>query len=82
MLLLLAASVNKNTPPDKKTGWEVGSESTKSGAGSQFLLLGRTAKAHGKGCSFFTDTGSDTGSNPSSTHLSANTDNDARTGSD
>ena len=39
----------KNTPPDKKTGWNISFESTKSGAGLQFLLLGRMAKAHGKG---------------------------------
>ena len=47
----------QNTPPDKKTGWKPSFESTKSGAGLQFLLLGRMAKAHLKGMFLFTDTG-------------------------
>ena len=49
--------LNKNTPPDKKRGWKISSESTKSGAGLQFPLLGRMAKAHVEGVSCFTDTG-------------------------
>ena len=40
------------TPLDNKTGWNISFESTKSGAGLQFLLLGRMAKAHGKGVFF------------------------------
>ena len=39
----------KNTPPDKKTGWKISPENTKSGAGLQFLLLGRRATALVKG---------------------------------
>ena len=42
----------KNTPPDKKTGWKISFESTESGAGLQFLLLARMAKAHVKGLIF------------------------------
>ena len=35
-----------STPPDKKTGcWKFSFESPASGAGLQFLLLGRMAKA-------------------------------------
>ena len=39
----------KVTPPDKKTGWKISFENTESGAGLQFLLLGRMAKARVKG---------------------------------
>ena len=46
--LQLPVSVKENTPPDKKTGLKISSESAKSGAGLQFLLLGRMAKDHGK----------------------------------
>ena len=35
----------KNTPSDKKTGWKISFESTQSGAGLQFLLLGPMASA-------------------------------------
>ena len=38
-----------NTPPDKKTGWKISFESTKSRAGLQFLLPGPMAKAQVKG---------------------------------
>ena len=38
----------KNTPPDGESAFE----STESGAGLQFLLLGRMAKAHVKGVLF------------------------------
>ena len=48
----------KNTPPDKRTGWKISFESTKSGAGLQFRFLGRMAKARAKGMISFTDTGS------------------------
>ena len=41
-----AGVCGKNTPPDKKTGWKISFENTESGAGLQFLLLGRMAKAH------------------------------------
>ena len=34
-----------STPPDKKTGWKISFESTKSRAGLQFLLSGPMAKA-------------------------------------
>ena len=47
---------NKNTPPDKTTGWNICFESTKSEAGLQFLLLGCMAKANVKGQLLFTDT--------------------------
>ena len=46
------AVCEKNTPLDKKTGWKISFENTKSGAGLQLLLLGRVAKAHGKGVFF------------------------------
>ena len=36
----------QNTPPDKKTGWKIGFESTKSVAGLQFVLLGRSVCLH------------------------------------
>ena len=36
------------TPPEKKKGWKISSESTESGAGLQFLLPGRMAKARRK----------------------------------
>ena len=39
----------KNTSADKKTGWKFSFENLQSGAGLQFLLLGRMAKAHVKG---------------------------------
>ena len=39
----------KNTPPEKKTLWNIGSQSTKSGAGEQFWALDRMAKAWVKG---------------------------------
>ena len=42
----------KNTPLEKKTGWKISSENTKSVAGLQFLLLGRMAKAQVKGVFF------------------------------
>ena len=42
----------KNTPPEKTTGWRISFESARSGAGLQFLLLGRMAKAHVKGVFF------------------------------
>ena len=42
----------KNTPPDKKTGWKISFESAKSGAGLQFLSLDCRAKAHLKECVF------------------------------
>ena len=48
-------SVNKNTPQDEKTGWEISSWSAKSGAGLQFLLMGRMAKAQAKNM-FFSQT--------------------------
>ena len=35
----------KNPPPKKKTLGQIGFQSTKSGAGEQFLLLGPRAKA-------------------------------------
>ena len=38
----------KNTPPDNNTGWSFSFERTKSGAGSQILLLSRMAKAQVK----------------------------------
>ena len=41
-----------NTPPDEKTDWKISSENTESGAGLQFLLLGRMAKARRKGMLF------------------------------
>ena len=50
-------SVNKNTPPDKKTGWEISFENTKTVAGLQFLLPGRMAKAQARALCLFTDTG-------------------------
>ena len=56
--LPLSASVNKNTPPDKKTDWKTSSKNTPSGARLQFLLpLGRMAEARVKGMFFVTDTG-------------------------
>ena len=56
---IIPVSVNKNnTPPDKKAGWQICFESTKSETGLQFLLLGRMAKARAKGVFLFTDTGS------------------------
>ena len=39
----------KNTPPEKNTGGKTGFQSTKSGAGEQFLLLDFMAKARIKG---------------------------------
>ena len=47
----------KNTPPEKNTGWKISFENTKSRAGLQFLLVGRMAKARAKRSVFFTDTG-------------------------
>ena len=44
-------------PPEKKTGWNISLDNTTSGARSQFLLLGRMAKAQLQGTSFFTGTG-------------------------
>ena len=41
----------KNTPPEKNARWNISFQSTKSGAGEQFLL-----SSHKKEC-FFTDTG-------------------------
>ena len=35
----IPASVKKETPPDKKTGSNIGLEKTESEAGEQFLLL-------------------------------------------
>ena len=52
LLHWLPVSVNKNTPLDKKTGWKISFENTKSGAGLQFLLQGHMAKAHGQGVLF------------------------------
>lgn len=48
-MLFLPVSVNKNTPPDQKAGWNISSGSITSGAGLQFPLLGRMAKAQVKG---------------------------------
>ena len=47
----------KHTPPEKKTFWSIGLQNTKSGAGDQFLLLGRRTKAPWKRSVRFTDTG-------------------------
>ena len=47
----------KEIPPDKNAGWKISFENTKSGAGLQFRLLGRMAKAPVKGVFLFTDTG-------------------------
>ena len=47
---------DKNTPPDKNTGWNISFESTASGAGLQSLLLGRMANAQVKGVVIFPDT--------------------------
>ena len=38
-VLELPVSANKNTPPDKKTGWEISFDSTKSEAGSHLFSL-------------------------------------------
>ena len=46
---LLSVCEKNNTPPDKKTGKQIRFECAKSGAGEQFMLLGRMAKAHVKG---------------------------------
>ena len=54
--IITPVSVKKNTPPDKTTGWNISSETTKSGAG-----LVSAAGSHGQGQSKrnvdFTDTG-------------------------
>ena len=42
----------KNTPPEKKTLGTISLQSTKSGAGEGFLLLGRMANARAKGVFF------------------------------
>ena len=48
----------ENTPQDKKTGGQIRIINTKSGAGLEFRLLDRTAKASAKGTLlFFTDAG-------------------------
>ena len=47
----------KNTPLDKETGGNNSFLNTESGAGLQFLLLDRTAKASTKPLFFSTDTG-------------------------
>ena len=46
------SACEKNTPPDKMTGWEFSFENLKRGAGLQVLLLGRMAKAQVKGYIF------------------------------
>ena len=46
----------KETPPEKKTLGQIGSQSTDSGAGAQFMLLGCGAKAPKQGV-FLIDTG-------------------------
>ena len=53
--VIIPVSVKKNTPPYKKTGWEISFENTTSGAGLQFLPLGRMAKAQVKEA-FFSQT--------------------------
>ena len=50
-------SVNKNTPPENNTHWNISFQSTKSGAGKQFLPLDFRTVALRKGVFFFTDTG-------------------------
>ena len=47
-MYLVPVTEDKNTPPDKKTGWITSLENTTSGAGLQLLLLGRMAKARRK----------------------------------
>ena len=47
----------KNNPPEKKTLWKKGSQSTKSGAERQLLALDCRAKACVKGVSVFRDAG-------------------------
>ena len=42
----------RNTPPENTTPWNISFQSTKSGAGLQFLQLGRMAKAQAKGVFF------------------------------
>ena len=42
-ITIVPVSVNKNTPPDRRTGQKFSFGSTESGAGLQFLLLGRMA---------------------------------------
>ena len=46
---VLPASVNKNTPPEKNTHWNISPQSTEPGAGEQFLLKDCMAKAPTKG---------------------------------
>ena len=45
IVTMMPVSANKNTPLEKKTGEGSSFESTEFGAGLQFLLLGRMAKA-------------------------------------
>ena len=48
--LSLPVSVNKNTPPENSTHWNVSSQSTISGAGEQFLMLHSRERAAQKEC--------------------------------
>ena len=54
----IPASVNKSTPPEKKTRGQISLTNTKSGAGKQLLLLCCRAKAWAKGVYFSPTTGS------------------------
>ena len=49
---MLHQCLNKNTPPDEKTHGKISFQSTKSGAGEQFLLQDRRAKADTKAAPF------------------------------
>ena len=49
--------VEKDTPTEKNTHWNLSFQRTKSGAGGQLLLLDRRARARIKGIFFSTDTG-------------------------
>ena len=47
-LVTIPVSVNKNTPPENNTHWNVSFQSTISGAGEQFLLWDCRARACAK----------------------------------
>ena len=46
------AGVCENTPPENETLWKISFQSTKSGAGEQFLPLDGIARARIRGCFF------------------------------
>ena len=53
----IPVSVNKNTPPEKNTRWNISFQSTESGAGEQFSAAGPQCRGSREGSALLMNTG-------------------------